>query len=122
MDPAMIKNLHLVKDLAALSQNALEKESDLKEFMRLMDVHWQNKKQRSSNMSNQTINDWYDAAMANGALGWGKIDRCRQRRWISYVLFRRTRSGFARQCASAVWYEILGFPLRLLKERKVVIQ
>lgn len=71
MDPAMINNLHFVKELARLSQSALEA-GDLKEFARLMDVHWQNKKQRSSNMSNQVINDWYDSAMANGAIG-GKL-------------------------------------------------
>jgi len=38
----------------------------------LMDVHWQRKKQRSGGMSNQNINQWYDLAMANGALG-GKL-------------------------------------------------
>ena len=42
------------------------------EFARLMDVHWQHKKKRSGNMSNGKINEWYDVAMANGALG-GKL-------------------------------------------------
>jgi D-glycero-alpha-D-manno-heptose-7-phosphate kinase len=37
-----------------------------------MDLHWQRKKERSAAMSNERINDWYDLAMANGALG-GKI-------------------------------------------------
>ena len=37
-----------------------------------MDEHWQHKKKRSGGMSNQTINDWYDHAMANGAAG-GKL-------------------------------------------------
>jgi D-glycero-alpha-D-manno-heptose-7-phosphate kinase len=37
-----------------------------------MDVHWQRKKQRSGGMSNPKINEWYDFAMANGALG-GKL-------------------------------------------------
>ncbi len=37
-----------------------------------MDVHWQRKKARSSGMSNAHINDWYDHAMQNGALG-GKL-------------------------------------------------
>ena len=41
-------------------------------FARLMDVHWQRKKQRSGGMSNPKINEWYDLAMANGALG-GKL-------------------------------------------------
>ena len=67
----MIENLHFVKDLGLQSQKALES-GNLEEFARLMDVHWQRKKQRSGNMSNAKINEWYDAAMANGALG-GKL-------------------------------------------------
>ena len=71
MDPGMLANLHFVKELAVQSREALEG-GDLKEFARLMNVHWQNKKKRSNNMSNQHINDLYDFAMANGALG-GKL-------------------------------------------------
>jgi D-glycero-alpha-D-manno-heptose-7-phosphate kinase len=37
-----------------------------------MDVHWQRKKERSGGMSNPKINEWYDLALANGALG-GKL-------------------------------------------------
>ena len=46
--------------------------ANLEEFARLMDVHWQRKKARSSGMSNDRINQWYDQAMAHGALG-GKL-------------------------------------------------
>jgi D-glycero-alpha-D-manno-heptose-7-phosphate kinase len=67
----MVDNLHFVKDLGRQSQRALEA-GDLKEFGRLMDVHWQRKKERSGNMSNSQINEWYECAMANGALG-GKL-------------------------------------------------
>ena len=67
----MLANLHFVKELAVESQQALEA-GNLKEFARLMNVHWQNKKKRSNNMSNSHINDLYDLAMANGALG-GKL-------------------------------------------------
>jgi D-glycero-alpha-D-manno-heptose-7-phosphate kinase len=70
-DSSMIENLHFVKDLGFQSQRALET-GNLAEFARLMDVHWQRKKQRSGNMSNPKINEWYDLAMANGALG-GKL-------------------------------------------------
>jgi D-glycero-alpha-D-manno-heptose-7-phosphate kinase len=70
-DQSMIDNLHFVKDLGFQSQRAMEA-GDLKEFARLMDVHWQRKKQRSGGMSNPKINEWYDLAMANGALG-GKL-------------------------------------------------
>jgi D-glycero-alpha-D-manno-heptose-7-phosphate kinase len=70
-DKSMIENLHFVKDLGLQSQKALET-GNLDEFARLMDVHWQRKKQRSGNMSNPRINEWYDMAMANGASG-GKL-------------------------------------------------
>ncbi len=70
-DQAMVENLHFVKDLGRQSQRALES-GDLAGFARLMDVHWQRKKQRSGGMSNPKINEWYDLAMANGALG-GKL-------------------------------------------------
>jgi D-glycero-alpha-D-manno-heptose-7-phosphate kinase len=71
MDPDMLANLHFVKELAVESQQALES-GNLREFANLMNVHWQNKKKRSNNMSNSHINDLYDVAMANGALG-GKL-------------------------------------------------
>jgi D-glycero-alpha-D-manno-heptose-7-phosphate kinase len=70
-DKAMIENLHFIKDLGRQSQAALES-GNLAEFARLLDVHWQRKKERSGNMSNPEINEWYDYAMANGALG-GKL-------------------------------------------------
>jgi len=70
-DAAMIENLHFIKDLGLQSQRALEA-GELHEFARLMDVHWQHKKQRSGGMSNPKINEWYDLARANGALG-GKL-------------------------------------------------
>ncbi len=70
-DQAMLDNLHFTKDLGYQSLTALESDN-LEEFARLMDVHWQRKKVRSSGMSNQHINDWYDHAMGHGALG-GKL-------------------------------------------------
>src|SRR5205809_4101568 len=70
-DDAMLENLHFVKELGRQSERVLEA-NDLHEFARLMDVHWQRKKERSAVMSNQFINESYDVAMANGALG-GKL-------------------------------------------------
>jgi D-glycero-alpha-D-manno-heptose-7-phosphate kinase len=70
-DEAMLENLHFVKELGRQSQRALES-NNLREFARLMDVHWRRKKERSAIMSNEFINDSYDVAMANGALG-GKL-------------------------------------------------
>ena len=70
-DQAMLDNLHFTKELGYKSLAALEG-GKLEEFARLMDVHWQRKKARSSGMSNAHINEWYDHAMAHGALG-GKL-------------------------------------------------
>jgi D-glycero-alpha-D-manno-heptose-7-phosphate kinase len=70
-DKTMVDNLHFVKNLAEQSQRALES-GNLREFARLMDVHWQHKKERSKAMSNVQINQWYDLAMSHGALG-GKL-------------------------------------------------
>ncbi|MEO6568513.1 MAG: galactokinase [Opitutaceae bacterium] len=70
-DQSMLDNLHFTKELGYKSLDALES-ANLEEFARLMDVHWQRKKSRSSGMSNAHINEWYDYAMANGALG-GKL-------------------------------------------------
>ena len=70
-DAAMLDNLHFTKDLGYKSLACLE-DGNLEEFAMLMDVHWQRKKARSSGMSNEHINQWYDVAMANGALG-GKL-------------------------------------------------
>jgi len=70
-DPAMLDNLHFTKELGHQSLAALES-GNLEEFARLMDVHWQRKKSRSTGMSNPHINGWYDHAMVHGALG-GKL-------------------------------------------------
>ncbi|MBX3736377.1 MAG: galactokinase [Candidatus Didemnitutus sp.] len=70
-DTAMLDNLHFTKELGYRSLEALES-GNLEEFARLMDVHWQRKKSRSTGMSNDRINEWYDHAMAHGALG-GKL-------------------------------------------------
>jgi D-glycero-alpha-D-manno-heptose-7-phosphate kinase len=70
-DRAMIENLHFVKDLGFQSRKALEA-GDIREFARLMNIHWEYKKKRSNGMSNPEINSWYDLAIANGALG-GKL-------------------------------------------------
>lgn len=67
----MIENLHFVKELGLQIGKALES-GQIDEFGRLMNVHWDHKKKRSKNMSNGKIDEWYDIAQANGALG-GKL-------------------------------------------------
>jgi D-glycero-alpha-D-manno-heptose-7-phosphate kinase len=70
-DASVIDNLHYVKDLGQRSLKALET-GNLHLFGQLMDEHWQHKKRRSDDMSNQKIDDWYNLAMRNGAAG-GKL-------------------------------------------------
>ncbi len=70
-DREMIENLHFIKELGRRSREALER-GDLREFAELMNVHWEHKKKRSSGMSNDRIDAWYELARRNGALG-GKL-------------------------------------------------
>lgn len=70
-DGSMVENLHFVKELGFESKKALEG-GNLRRFAEIMHVHWEHKKQRSSVMSNSTIDDWYRLARENGALG-GKL-------------------------------------------------
>ena len=70
-DKEMISNLHFIKQLGMESKDALEK-GDLKCFAELMNVHWKYKKERSGNMTNPKIEEWYRLALDNGALG-GKL-------------------------------------------------
>lgn len=70
-DPAMIANLHKVKEMGLASRDALLN-NDLRTFAEIMHVHWENKRRRSANMSNSHIDDLYDLARRNGALG-GKV-------------------------------------------------
>jgi D-glycero-alpha-D-manno-heptose-7-phosphate kinase len=70
-DREMLDNLHFVKDLGVQSKAALE-QGDLGGFAELMNVHWQHKKKRSSRMTNDRIDEWYELARRSGALG-GKL-------------------------------------------------
>lgn len=70
-DRDMIAMLHLVKERGRESKEALEA-GDLPRFADLMNVHWEQKKRRSTNMSSGQIDQWYELARENGALG-GKL-------------------------------------------------
>ncbi|QWD76415.1 galactokinase [Polynucleobacter sp. MWH-UH24A] len=70
-DTDMIANLHYVKNLGYRSKAALE-EGDTELLGELMHEHWEHKKRRTSGMSNSQIDDWYQLAINNGAIG-GKL-------------------------------------------------
>ena len=71
MDAFMIENLHFIKDLGEKSKKALL-DNDLNTFAQLMNQHWEHKKRRSSKMSNDKINTYYETGLKNGAIG-GKM-------------------------------------------------
>jgi D-glycero-alpha-D-manno-heptose-7-phosphate kinase len=67
----MLDNLHYVKDLGEQSYKALQS-GNLGQFAEIMHVHWEHKKKRSQSMSNVCIDEWYELARKNGAVG-GKL-------------------------------------------------
>ncbi|HSR25749.1 MAG TPA: galactokinase [Candidatus Eisenbacteria bacterium] len=70
-DESMLENLHTIAAIGARVRSALE-DGDTLRFAALMHEHWQRKRTRSLSMSSSHIDRWYDAGMANGALG-GKL-------------------------------------------------
>ena len=70
-DNEMLNNLHYVKELGVRSRKALEA-GKTGEFGEIMHEHWEHKKRRSGGMSNPEINEWYESAKNNGAIG-GKL-------------------------------------------------
>jgi D-glycero-alpha-D-manno-heptose-7-phosphate kinase len=70
-DADIINQLHFVKQLGFESKAALEA-GDLRGFAELMHVHWEHKKRRSGDMTNSRIDEAYQLARRNGALG-GKL-------------------------------------------------
>lgn len=67
----MLKNLHFTKDIGYKSKASIE-DGNLELFGKLMHEHWEYKKNRSLGMSNKDIDDWYEIALKNGAIG-GKL-------------------------------------------------
>jgi D-glycero-alpha-D-manno-heptose-7-phosphate kinase len=67
----MLANLHYVKELGLRSHAALVS-GDTAHFCDLLHEHWEHKRTRSTGMSNPQIDEWYELARKNGALG-GKL-------------------------------------------------
>jgi D-glycero-alpha-D-manno-heptose-7-phosphate kinase len=68
---SMLSNLHKIKEFGLASRTALAG-GDLRQFAAIMHEHWQYKKRRSAEMTNGPIDNWYELARRNGALG-GKL-------------------------------------------------
>ena len=67
----IVANLHRVKEIGRRSYEAFLR-GRLGEWGEMMREHWEIKKQRSSSMSSPEIDEWYDLALKNGAVG-GKL-------------------------------------------------
>lgn len=70
-DPEMLANLDYVVDIGHRIGDALES-GRTDDYAALMHEHWIRKRERSRGISNPRIDDWYELALANGALG-GKL-------------------------------------------------
>ena len=67
----MTNNLHFTKELGFKSRDALLA-GDTQHFGELMHDHWEHKRTRSQGMTNDFINNSYESALKNGAVG-GKL-------------------------------------------------
>lgn len=70
-DEAMVANLKRVAELGKRSRQAFLS-GRLGDWGEMMREHWEAKKKRSSDMSTPQIDEWYDLALRNGAVG-GKL-------------------------------------------------
>jgi len=70
-DKAMLDSLEFTAELGHRIKSTLES-GDCPGFAKLMNEHWEYKRQRSPGMSNTSIDTWYRKALDNGALG-GKL-------------------------------------------------
>jgi D-glycero-alpha-D-manno-heptose-7-phosphate kinase len=70
-DPEMVNNLHRIKEIGLETRKYLEN-GQVDMLGELFNTHWETKKKRSNNISNQLIDECYELARKNGALG-GKL-------------------------------------------------
>lgn len=70
-DHAMIENLHQIKDIGLQSRKYLE-QGQTHMLGELFHTHWELKKKRSEKMADPFINECYEVARKNGAIG-GKL-------------------------------------------------
>lgn len=88
-DQEMLNNLHYVKELGYRSKEALES-GHTQHFGELMHEHWEHKKRRSEGMSNSQIDQWYQLALQNGAIG-GKLVGAGGGGFLMFLAEDRTR-------------------------------
>jgi D-glycero-alpha-D-manno-heptose-7-phosphate kinase len=67
----VLKAMHNIKDIGRQVKDALQ-QGDVDKLGGLLNDHWMQKKTISTKMSSTDIDNWYELAMKNGALG-GKV-------------------------------------------------
>jgi D-glycero-alpha-D-manno-heptose-7-phosphate kinase len=70
-DRKVLGSLHEIKDIGIEIRDTIVA-GNLRHFGELLDLHWQTKKRLSDGITNRQIDDWYELAKRNGAIG-GKI-------------------------------------------------
>lgn len=70
-DVTVLESLHAIKAMARETRQCLEK-GTLNLFGEILDASWQRKKRLAPGISNPSIDEYYQVALANGAIG-GKI-------------------------------------------------
>jgi len=70
-DENVVNRLHKIKEMGIEIRNLLEK-GKLREFGEMLNVHWETKRKLSDGITSKKIDEWYDIAMKNGAVG-GKL-------------------------------------------------
>lgn len=70
-DIKVVSSLTEIMDIGIEIRDAIVR-GNLRRFGELLDVHWQTKKRLSDGISNRQIDEWYNLARRNGAIG-GKI-------------------------------------------------
>lgn len=70
-DQTVIDSLHHTKEMGYRIKEAIER-GDVETFGHILHEHWENKKRRSTDISNPKIDHWYNLARNAGALG-GKV-------------------------------------------------
>jgi D-glycero-alpha-D-manno-heptose-7-phosphate kinase len=70
-ESTVVESLREIKDIGIEIHDTIV-QGRLRRFGELLDVHWQTKKRLSDGITTKQIDEWYDLARQNGALG-GKI-------------------------------------------------
>lgn len=103
-DADMKRNLDNIKEMGYLSKKAFET-GNLAEFADIMNVHWEYKKKRATSMTNEKIDEWYEYARKNGALG-GKLIGAGGG---GFLMFYSEETGRLRKAMSTIGLEEVRF-------------